>query len=364
MANGSGYVFKRADREGWWARLTFRDPVTGKRKNIVRQAPSKNAATDILRRLTRELEDAGGRSFDYERATFADLAAYFEATYVKPAEFRDGRKISGLRSEASTCNRLELLRAAFGTMLLRSVRRYRDERLSSITRRGTPPAIATVNRELQLLRRMFNVAAQEGWILRNPFSSGDRLISPADEKKRERILSLAEEELLLASCYESHLRPIVICALDTGMRQGEILKLKWADVDLEGNTITIVAMNTKTLTERTVPMTTRLRDELSNLRRGESSNDVVVFGIRSNVKRSFTSACRRAGLSGLRFHDLRHTAGTRLVQGGLELAEVGRLLGHTQFQTTYRYVNRDNTTLSRAVSILEAVQAEQTAAVN
>ena len=82
------------------------------------------------------------------------------------------------------------------------------------------------------MRRLLNIAEREGWILRNPMRSGDPLISIADERKRKRIFTRDEELRLLAACenrYQKHLRPILICALDTGMRRGEIsgLKLKF-----------------------------------------------------------------------------------------------------------------------------------------
>lgn len=92
--------------------------------------------------------------------------------------------------------------------------------------------------------------------------------------------------------------------------------------------------------------------------------ETLVFGITDNVKRSFTAARNAAGLSDVRFHDLRHTAATRLVRGELPLPEVGRILGHTQPKTTYRYVNADASTASRAAAIFhEASQrVEQIAA--
>jgi integrase len=116
-------------------------------------------------------------------------------------------------------------------------------------------SIASVNRELALLRPMLNVARREGWIITNPFELGEPLISVADEKKRERILTRQEETLLLQVCSTSrlkHLLPIIICALDTGMRKGEILSLRGRDVDFEHRVITVAAFNTKTMRARTV----------------------------------------------------------------------------------------------------------------
>lgn len=107
---------------------------------------------------------------------------------------------------------------------------------------------------------MLNVAQAEGWLIRNPFKTGESLISIADEKQRERILAPEEESRLLAACTgrRKHLREIIIAALDTGCRRGELLKLRWNDVEFESRTITIQAFNTKTMRERKLTMTTRL----------------------------------------------------------------------------------------------------------
>jgi integrase len=86
--------------------------------------------------------------------------------------------------------------------------------------------------------------------------------------------------------------------------------------------------------------------------------NALVFGILDNVKRSFTSARSDAGLKNVRFHDLRHTAATRLVGAHIPLSEVGRVLGHSQANTTYGYVNSNVETAKRAAAALDAFNAE------
>ncbi|MDQ3919584.1 MAG: site-specific integrase [Acidobacteriota bacterium] len=385
----SGSVVKRnRDRKGnravsWWARLTYIDPVTNKRRDLQRKAEGRAHARELVQQLLTECDAADGRTLVHDRKKFADLAAYFKAHFLKEAQYVDGRKVSGRRSLRGTAGQLEAMLAFFGSRPLRSISyadlaAFKAERLQAPTRADLARhraaleedsgaelrptrTIATVNRELALLQRMFNVAQEEGWVLRNPFKLGKSLISQADERKRERIITREEERRLLEACAgrRAHLRPIVLCALDTGMRQGEILKLRWRDVDLENGVIAIAAFNTKTMRERTVQTTIRLRLELEALHgRSAKDPDALVFGVGDNVKHGFAGARRAAGLDDVRFHDLRHTAATRLRRSHMHISEVGRVLGHTQANTTYRYVNADAETARRAAEALDAFHAE------
>lgn len=220
--------------------------------------------------------------------------------------------------------------------------------------RGTERSLANVHRTLALLRHLFNIAVREGWIMRNPFAAGNPLINMADETKRERVLSAAEEVRLLAACVgpRAHLKPIVICALDTGMRQGEIFKLKWADVDLVTRRLTVQAMNSKILRARQIALTERLLRALETLHAlAPPDPEALVFGIETNVTKSFMAVRKEINLTDVRFHDLRHTAATRLAQRGLALTEIARIRGHANITTTFRYTNNDDTTLDRAAAL-------------
>lgn len=372
MKARTGSIVKRKPRRKgakatWWARVTYIDPKTGKRHDLQRRGQSKAHARDLLQALLRDIDATEGQAPRNERKAFTELCDYFEKHYVKAAEYVDGRKVGGVRSLGTAKGQLNVLRDYFGSCRLRSithgdVRQFRAARLAQETRTKTQRTIASVNRELSMLRRMLNVAQREGWILRSPFAAGDSLISLADENKRERILTRDEEVKLLAACetpQRAHLKAILICALDTGMRQGEIFSLRWRDVDLEERLLNIQAFHTKTMKERQVAMTTRLAIELERLKASAPDDrDGLVFGILDNVKRSFTAARSKAGLKDLRFHDLRHTAATRLVGAHIPLSEVGRVLGHTQANTTYRYVNANVETAKRAAAALDAFNAE------
>jgi integrase len=317
----------------------------------------------MLRDLLQKYRERGQQVLDGELMTFNTLADFFEKTYLKEPQYVDGRKVAGLRDWYNFKLRLVVLKEHFGKRKLRSItygdiERFRAIRLQTPTRHDKQRSIATVNRELSMLRRVLNVAAQNGWITRNPFTGGKSLIAPGDEKPRERIITKEEESRLLAACtgMRAHLRPIIICALDTGMRRGEILKLKWGDIDFTNRIITVRAFNTKTMRERQVAVTERLAGQMESLYQLSTKEpNALCFGIVDNVKKSFNTVRRLAGLLDVRFHDLRHTHATRLVSAHIPLSEVGRVLGHTQVNTTYRYVNANVDTARRAAAVLDAL---------
>jgi integrase len=365
----TGYVFQ--DKAGrWYARITITDS-SGKRRNVKRRARDKSDAKEILKKLLHQIEEEGSRFADASRITFNDLADYYESRYLHLAEYRDGRKISGLRDVSRPLGCLRSFRVYFGRKKLREITygdiyAYRADRLKVRTKYKRPLTIASINRELAVLRRILNIALREGWILKNPFTCGDPLISVADERRRERILTLEEEGRLLAACehpQRQHLRLLLIFLLDTGCRKSEALKLRWRSVDFDARLITIEGMTTKTLKARQVAMTERVYRELKILNaRASRDSEGLVFGITDNVRNSFKSVCqatgiKHGGIDGLTIHCLRHTAETRLVNGHLPLQMVGRILGHSQPQTTYRYLSANMETARQAAAVLDTYQA-------
>ena len=318
----------------------------------------------------RGIDDEGSQVIDTARITFSTLADHYQLHYLKPAEFVDGRKVDGLRDWKHASSFLKLFREHFGKRRLREItyadiRTFSTRRLNTPTQYGRQRSVTTVNRELSYLRRILNIAVRESWLVKNPFNAGDGLISTADERKRERILTLDEENLLLKACenpWRSHLRPLLICLLDTGARFSEMTQLRWGSVCFDSGIITIEGRTTKTLKTRHVAMTERMSAELHKLRESARPEfDVRVFGVTNNVRKSFASACKeagikRGGIDGLTLHSLRHTAATRLIKGNLPLQMVGRILGHSQVSTTYRYVTANSETIAQAAAILETFQ--------
>lgn len=366
----SGYIFQ--DKTGaWYARTTITD-AAGKRRNVKRRAKDKRDAKEILKRILRELDAEGSQSVDHSKLTFNDLVDHYARHYCQPAAYADGKKISGLRDVARARSVLPRFRAFFGARRLREIkyadlRAYYARRMREHTHYDRPPTIATMNRELGVLRRIFTIGVREGWIQRNAFSMGEPLISPSSERRRERILTLDEERRILEACdcpQWAFLRPLLICLLDTGARLSEFLQhLRWDAVGFAARTITIKGQTTKTMKARQVGMTDRMFQELWAL--WEASPKAVdgrVFSASVRQTRfAFAAVCKAARVEygsphGITLHSLRHTAATRLVRGQMPIQIVGRILGHSQPQTTYRYLSADAEATTQAAAILEAFQ--------
>jgi integrase len=347
---------------------------SGKRRQKERKAENKSHADRLIKQLLRELEDHGKESLDADRMTFAQLAHHYENNHAIPAKYVDDQKVEGLRSLTNVKSILRTLKAYFGKKRLRSITygdlmRFKSERLNTPTIHGNTRSVTTVHRDLAVLRNMLNVAYREGWVLKNPFNSGPPLINTSYEKKRERILTFEEEDRLIAACSgkREHIRPIVICGLETGMRSGEIIKLVWADIDFERKLINVKAFNTKTGQQRWIALTPRLDAELLTVyERSTKSSTDLVFGIADNFKKAFMSARKVAGLPDVRFHDLRHTFASRAVKQHIPIATVGKTLGHTQPRTTWRYINNDVETareVADAMAALRSIKDEKEVAI-
>lgn len=359
----------------WYVRIRYKGE-DGQRHAAWREC-AKNAtdAGEVRKALQKELDEHGHESLRNARKTFDDLANFFDEKYLVPAMFVGGRKASGRRSVAPAKSALKALRAYFGSTPLRSITHstldsYKRTRLQTPvvfvktikTKEGPQKvetrrerSIATVDRELELLRRMITVAMDEHWIHRSPFRRSDVIISSAQENQRQHIISEAEEDLLLAYCAgdRAHLRSYLICALDTGMRFGEMKKMRVCDVNLEARVIVIEATHTKTLRSRTVGITSRLADELRKLCK-EKKPGARVFEVES-VKTAWTTLRRLTGLKHIRWHDLRHTNATRIERSKkVSHGQLSRHLGHTNLKTTSRYINQDVRSSREIVAALEA----------
>lgn len=357
---GSGSIVERDGK--LYARVSWID-ASGKQRRKERLAKSRTHAGQLCDRMLAALRERGEQWINAERMLFRDAAEEYRKKKLIEAIFRDGRKIAGLRSWKYPNTMLNTLIEHFGGRHLRAIthadiEEFKLLRLQTMTRLGTPLKLASVNRELALLRSLFNFCRRARWIADSPFAHGESLIQASAETQRDRILTSDEEARLLSVCAgrREHLRAVIICALDTAMRRGEMFRLTWNDLDLDRRLIFVRATTAKSERARVVGMTERLHAELLKLRQDGVKDADRVFGITDHVKRAFATACRLVGIEGLRWHDLRHTATTRLVCAGLAAPLAMKITGHTQSSTFNRYVNTDALIATQAAKALDRMK--------
>jgi integrase len=211
---------------------------------------------------------------------------------------------------------------------------------------------STVNRELALLKRMFNLAITWDLFLNvNPvrkvkffreYNTGLRVVSPEEEKK------------LLESA-SPYLQDLIRFALNAGLRIGEIFSLRWSNVDLNKGLLTIFSPKTEKLRE--VPINSETRKVLEAWWLGKK-NEVVFYNPETgkpfvDLKAGFGLACEKAGISGVTWHTLRHTFASRLVNRGVDIVTVKELLGHSSISVTMRYAHTNFDSKRAAVEKLD-----------
>jgi len=188
-----------------------------------------------------------------------------------------------------------------------------------------PVTDATVNRALSVLRHILYWAVDESLILTNPMA---RVPLVRERRLKRPVMTLAEEERLLPLLPE-YLRRIVIAALDTGMRRGELLRQRWEDIDLARKLLAVTKSKTAEGEAREIPLTTRLFHLLAEKPQAEG----VVFTYNglplSWIRKGWLAGLKRAGLRHFRFHDLRHTFNTRLMEAGVIQDVRMALMGHS-----------------------------------
>lgn len=273
---------------------------------------------------------------------------YFEKVKSRDITFREMvdkymKKYQKSRDETS----LNRLLPVFGSLALadittEKVSDYMDDRLQIVKP-------ATVYQEFALMRRMFNVARREWkWVRDNP--AADLSFSVGNKNARHRWLTKDEEDALLNSASPQWVKHVILFALHTGMRRGEILSLKWSSVDLKRRLITVET--SKNGEKRSVPMSETVFRMLKGMKVFDISNRLFPHSVNA-LKDNFPRAREKAKLEDFRFHDLRHTFATRLVQNGVDLYKVKELLGHKTAVMTMRYAHHDPESLRSSIELLD-----------
>lgn len=252
-------------------------------------------------------------------------------------------------------------------------------------------SFASVHRELAMLRRMLNFAVEERWLpTGNPMHGAKDLINPSLEVKRITIATKAEELELLDHCTthdkRKHLLPYLMICFDHALRSIEARRMLVRDVDFENNSFMVYSYKGKQRQDRKCAMTARVREALLTccagkeldehvftydvkqrdpdgkpIKNADGTDALVRHPLKNAPKRSFQTLKAEAkrwsngaiNLDGFRGHDMRHTQITRLVRSGMSVGEAGKLAGHVNDSTTWRYINPDDSSRVRAASLIE-----------
>jgi len=232
----------------------------------------------------------------------------------------------------------------------------RDELAATPTATGKPRAAATVVRSLATLSHVLSVAAKEWqWLEISPMP---KVAKPRVNNERIRHLSDDERDRLLDAASQSanaYLYVIVVIAISTGMRYSELMHLRWRDITLrehEDDYGLVLLNQTKNGERRGIPLTgvalkevRRLFAEHAKTRKGVFDPDALLFpsgaepGQPVQIRKSWDTTLKRAGIENFRFHDLRHTTASYLAMGGATAPEIAEILGHKDLKMVKRYAH-------------------------
>ncbi len=223
------------------------------------------------------------------------------------------------------------------------ISKYRDLLTKEKTHLGTQRKPQTANRFLAALSHCLTVAANNWeWLSDSPMRKVERFKEP---RGRDRYLEDDERSRLLDACRNSSntlLYPIVIVALITGARRGEILSLTWDNVDLDRQRVTF--RDTKNGEIRVVPLVGPALDEMWKLSEARRLDTRFCFPSNdgrkpAHFREAWSRAVKKAEIEDFTFHDLRHSCASYLIMNGASLAEVATVLGHKTIQMTMRYAH-------------------------
>ena len=263
-----------------------------------------------------------------QKTTFAKLLKKY-ASEVSPSHKGAGAEIYRLKSIA---------RSWLGHLDVRYLNKhqfnqYRDDRLKTLSG-------GSVCAELALMKRVLETAKRR-WGVEIPYNPILEVEFPKGSKPRNRRLRDGEFERLLTAASSQrniYIAPIIEFAIETGMRRSEILNLRWINVDLDNGFAFL--FDTKNGEDRRVPLTKAARDVLASL----PAQNERVFPISANcVRLAWERTRKKAGISDLRFHDLRHEAVSRFFEMGMSVPEVALISGHKDARQLFKYTHLNPT---------------------
>ena len=334
-----GSIYQRS-RGGRWT-IDFRGP-SGRVQRVIKWANSRQEAQEALRKAILEAhlgKDEGER----ERVTFNKLSEIY---------VRDWAKTNKLGSWKSDVSYLKNMKAFFKDRFADSISSQEVEQYKA-KRRSDGAKLSTVNRCISILSRLFNCGVSWGYLRLNPCKGVKKF--PEQPFRRTRVLDRAEEGRLMTAAGPGYLKSMILILNNTGLRRKELFQLTWETVDFKR--MRLFVKESKTSRTRYVPMNELVVEELKGLYRIRKDDGQVFKNPDTgkafvDIKRSFSGACRRAGIKSLLLLDLRRTFATRLLEAGVDIVTCSELLGHTSLVTTRIYTMTDPKRKAEAVELL------------
>ncbi|MFH1282051.1 MAG: site-specific integrase [bacterium] len=326
----------------YWLDFSYRDDNGKLRRKRERIGTNKKEALYALSvRTAQKTQGEWWKIRKQEQILFRDFAEEFLEKHARLK--RSYRRFQGI---------VKTLNQYFGDCLLHnvtaeSIENFRRQRLD------LGKAKATTNRELACLKTMYSKALLWDKTEKNPTAKVKLL---QEENERIRYLSNDEQEKLILACKKSeapHLYPIVMTALNTGMRLGEILNLRWCDIDLRNGFIHIE--KSKSGKRRDVPMNNRLIEIFKYGIKKPNTEYVFCddFGKSfTTIRRSFKTALKRAGISNFTFHSLRHDFACHALMAGGDIYTISKILGHSSVLVTQKYAHYIPSLAKKTVELL------------
>ncbi len=285
-----------------------------------------------------------------------------QSEHAKPVLFKEWAKtyldLESVKTLRSYQDRVEIMSKQlipfFGGKILGEIKpadveTYRGQRKKQD---GNKASTQTINNDHIVLKHALNVAIRRGLLVSNPAA---RVPMPDPQNARDRVLSDKEWGKLYQAA-KPHLQPVLLLAYQLGQRLSEIVNLTWDRVDLKRGFVTLRSQDTKTKKPRQVPMTPDVRVTLQQLAKMRSLATRRVFlyqgGPLKDFRTTFRTALSDAGVSGFRFHDLRHCAATNLRRAGVDTTTAMQIVGHTSPQMWKRYNHIREEDLSQAAAKL------------
>lgn len=269
----------------------------------------------------KELSEVAPTSLEYHDWKISDVLDHWET-----------KRLVKLRSEKIEKYKIRIIKEQLGEIKVSNFTEEHLARFKGFLQDGR--SVRTVNAYLVTLRTALNYAKRKG--ICKAFPDVSEHIESSLEVKRDRSATSGEFEALLKACYikksgrnREHLMPFILWLHETGCRTGELKKIQLKDIDLERGVVRIWSGKSKRPAQRECGITPRLKQYVLESKTLERDKEELLFNSQSDFKRSFATACRIARLTNFRMHDLRRTAITNMLEKGIPLHLVAKMVGHS-----------------------------------